>query len=638
MSKHSITNHFKKKYHPKKLISNAIKIVKNYKIIRSKQKRPTKIFGFTIFKLLSYLIPILLILCLLISFEIKYYNRFLPNIFVAGESVGGKTYEQVLNDFKQKEAKIKKNGLILNFEGSKGIQKISIPISTTGFTSDNSIEYFTLNNWENDLQKAYKWVHKKNPFYFLQEQFRLIFGKKNFNFSTNIQREAISSLLDNELKGFLKDSAPASFLSIENKLTITKEKIGEIIKKEEVLNILEKKLTQFDTTPIDIKTIIDIPTIRRTHLIPFLNFAENFSKETTLVFQYQEHKWNIKGTKLITWLTIKEENKLSIDNLKLENYLKNTVSEYIDSPPKNSRFKIQKGKLVEIVSGKAGNIIDIDNLIQKIEKIISDAQINLIPANKINLPIEIIKVKPKITQETINKYLIKNLVGEVRTSFQGSSTSREHNIKIGVEAIDGILIAPDAEFSTIASIGPVTEKEGYLKETVIKKDKTAKEFGGGLCQVATTLFRLALNSGLPITERMNHRFVVQYYNPVGIDATIYGPHPDFRFINDTNGYLLLQARVENKQVIMELYGQKDGRTVEISKPVLTNRIPAPTPKYISSMELPFGQTKCSEMPHEGITANFLYTVNYPDGTIKKRNFLSIYQPWQKVCLVGKALY
>ena len=88
---------------------------------------------------------------------------------------------------------------------------------------------------------------------------------------------------------------------------------------------------------------------------------------------------------------------------------------------------------------------------------------------------------------------------------------------------------------------------------------------------------------------------------------------------------------------MELYGRKDGRSVEISKASLSNKIPAPPTKYTQDGTLAVGQTKCSEAPHDGVTTDVLYTVNYADGTIKNKNFHSIYQPWQKVCLVGTAL-
>lgn len=630
MFKHPPHKHFKKKHHFKKGGTEK-------KANLAKEPLPFFVaFGLSFFGFLFILLPILIGLVALGLFEAKYHDKFYPGVFVGGEKVGGKTYAEAFSYFEEKAEELRKNGFSVSFENLKGIKKeVNIPISVQGPTPDNSIEYFIINGWENDLKKAYKWGHGLNVFRSSIEQFTLLFAEKNFNFFSTLQKEAVDSLLEDEFYGFLNKSVPAKFLLINNKMSVSKEKIGEKINTEEVMDVLKEKLSKFNTDPVTFRAYKDIPTITQEKLELFLSFAEKLAKEVILVFQYQKYKWNIKGTKLVTWLTVKGENEIGIDRVELEKYLKNTVSKFIENPPRNSRFEIQNGELVEVVSGKMGNVINTDEVLEQIEKIISEERINSNSEGKrIDVLIETIETEPKVTKDTIEKYQIKNLVGEMRTSFEGSSVDREHNIKIGVAAITGILIAPGEEFSTVDSIGPVSEKEGYVKELVIKENKTTKEFGGGLCQIATTLFRLALNAGLPITERVNHRFVVHYYDPPGLDATIYGPHPDLRFVNDTGGYLFLQARVENKQVIMELYGQKDSRSVEISKPFLYNKIPAPETKYVQSRELPVGITECSETPHDGVTANVLYTVNYPDGTVKKTNFKSIYQPWQKVCLVG----
>lgn len=631
MLKHPPRKHFKKKRYHKK---------GGYEIQGGKPKEPAPtfvIFGLTALGLFYFLIPVLLGIWVLVAFEIKHSERFFPRVLVGSETVSGQTYIEVLNHFREKAEELQKNGLSINFESSKGMRKLNIPMSTAGLTSDNSIEYFALGDWENDLWRAYRWGHGTNIFRSLAQQITLLFTRKNFNFSATIQKEAVDSLIEDELRGFLKKSVPAEFLSINNKISISKEEVGEIINREEVINVLKEKLSKFDTTPMAFKAHEDTPTATQENLKLFLSFAESFAKKN-LVFKYQGHKWNIKGPKLVTWLTVKKGGGIGIDRAKLEDYFANTAANFIENPPRNSRFEVRNGKLIEVVSGKTGNVVNTDKAVQQIEKIISESEVSLnLQNNIIYIPIETIQVEPKVTKNTIEKYQIKNLVGKISTSFKGSSADREHNIKIGVAAITGMLIAPGEEFSTVSAIGPVSEKEGYVKELVIKENKTTKEFGGGLCQVATTLFRLILNTGLPITERVNHRFVVHYYDPPGLDATIYGPHPDLRFVNDTNNYLLLQARVENKQVIMEFYGRKDGRSVEISKPSLYNKIPAPETKYIQNGELPAGQTKCSETPHDGVTANVLYTVTYPDGTVKKRNFRSIYQPWQKICLVGTAL-
>jgi len=242
---------------------------------------------------------------------------------------------------------------------------------------------------------------------------------------------------------------------------------------------------------------------------------------------------------------------------------------------------------------------------------------------------------PQVTQKTISQYKIKDLVGSAKTNFKGGSLDRQHNIEVGVSKITGILIAPGEEFSTVKAIGNVTAEAGFVKEYVIDGDQTVKELGGGLCQLATTLFRTALNAGMPITERVNHAYVIPYYGP-GIDATIYGPHPDFRFVNDTGNYLLLQGTAINNEVTFELYGTADGRVAKVSTPVLSDERPVPETRDIMTPNLPAGTKKCQTATHKGITADTTYTVRYPDGSVKENVFHSVYEPWPEVCLIGTA--
>ena len=107
---------------------------------------------------------------------------------------------------------------------------------------------------------------------------------------------------------------------------------------------------------------------------------------------------------------------------------------------------------------------------------------------------------------------------------------------------------------------------GYLPELVIKNNKTIPEFGGGLCQVSTTMFRTALLAGLPILERRPHAYRVRYYDwpyGPGVDATVYQPHPDLRFKNDTKHYILIQTRIVGTRLYFDFYGtkEKEGRIV-----------------------------------------------------------------------------
>ena len=568
----------------------------------------------------------------LVVFEKDYANKFYPGVSIGGVAIGGFTYKEAQQLFKARADTLEQNGLTITFEKSTGAQTISIPTTAVGLTADSATEYFSISNWETDLQEAFAWGHQAPLSLRATQQLRLLFSKKAFHFSNTINKNALDSLLENELYVFLKKSSPAQFASNGTTVTIIKEKIGETINKEEVIQTLEKKIVALDTTATTFTLYPDIPKLTETDLLPYLDFAHNFATHTKVLLKYKTHQWTLSGAKLVTWLTV-ENNTPRINSDMVDTFLTRSVAKSIDNPPHNSRFQIKNNSLVEITPGTSGFVVDSADLLGKLQSLV-EAE-NKEPKTT-TITIRTKEVAPRITKETIHTYHIEELVGSIRTNFSGSSADRTHNIKIGVDTINGILIAPGEEFSTLAAIGPVTEKEGYVKELVIKQNKTEKEFGGGLCQVATTLFRLALNAGLPITERMNHRFVVPYYNPPGLDATIYSPYTDFRFVNDTNNYLLLQGHVENQQVVMELYGKKDGRVANISEPILTNKIPAPATKYTMSTELPLGVTKCYEAPHEGVTADVVYEINYLDGTTKKKNFHSVYQPWQKVCLVGTA--
>ena len=407
---------------------------------------------------------------------------------------------------------------------------------------------------------------------------------------------------EKELKSFFEKPRQAQFVVGKNGvIEIAPEKIGEQINENLAVEAISLSIESLNQSSLEFNVEPAIPSLTKQDLEPFLEPVKKLSSAVSMIFSYNGSRWKISGKTLATWLTVSEKNYLEISREKLTEFLNKKVSPLVGTPPQNSRFEMRNGELVEIVPGREGNIVDAEKTKQKLDEIIKEIQKSFAfqdfsrglasldsaivvynpKTGVITVPVEVRKESPAVTKETISKYEIKNLVGIAKTSFKGSSNDRKHNIIAGVSKLNGLLIAPGEEFSAVESIGYVTEEDGFVKEYVIKENKSVKELGGGLCQLATTLFRLALDAGLPITERQNHKYVVSYYGP-GLDATIYGPHPDLRFINDTENYLLLQGKVSGDELIFEFYGQKDGRTVTISEPELSDRIPAPPIKYIPS--------------------------------------------------------
>ncbi|MCD6422301.1 VanW family protein, partial [bacterium] len=156
-----------------------------------------------------------------------------------------------------------------------------------------------------------------------------------------------------------------------------------------------------------------------------------------------------------------------------------------------------------------------------------------------------------------------------------------------------------------------------------------------LCQVATTLFRTALNAGLPIEERHPHAYRVRYYEPpIGMDATIYYPQRDLKFKNDTGSPILIQSEVVGYRITFYFYGRSDGRKAVISKPVAYDFTPPPPPTYIEDPNLAPGQEVYEERSHWGAKAYFYYRVYKEGKLIYEKKFFTHYKAWPAIIRRG----
>lgn len=205
----------------------------------------------------------------------------------------------------------------------------------------------------------------------------------------------------------------------------------------------------------------------------------------------------------------------------------------------------------------------------------------------LTLPTEV--AKPTIVSTDRERLGLKELVGEGKTNFRGSPKNRIYNINRALQQFQNVLIAPGQEFSFVDYLGEVDGEHGYLPELVIKNNQTTPEFGGGICQVSSTVFRAAIYSGLKITERRNHAYPVQYYKPYGMDATIYIPKPDLKFTNNTPGYILMQPTIDGYDLTFRFFGTRDGRTVNVDGPHILAWNPDGSMKTVFTQEVNNGE-------------------------------------------------
>jgi vancomycin resistance protein YoaR len=159
----------------------------------------------------------------------------------------------------------------------------------------------------------------------------------------------------------------------------------------------------------------------------------------------------------------------------------------------------------------------------------------------ISLPLPVQLYQPQLSTTKAEAMGIHDLLISHSTYFPGSSAARLTNIHAAVRHLDGQLIAPGAVFSFNQRIGDITAAGGYVEGINIVDNQDVPGIGGGVCQVAVTLFQSAIYAGLRIEERAPHANIVSYYNPVGMDATVYvSPNgPDVKFRNTTDHWILV---------------------------------------------------------------------------------------------------
>ena len=277
--------------------------------------------------------------------------------------------------------------------------------------------------------------------------------------------------------------------------------------------------------------------------------------------------WNNEQKKIplneITMMRFRQytgEKELIVNFPNLEKVLREELSAQVKRDPVNAKLQYDPtaNRIKEFSLPQNGQRLKVEQTATKIASSLAQAQLTA--------PLIIEETLPEITQNSLAKLGLTALLASGESDFKGSSNGRTRNIEIGAAKFNGLLVKPGEEFSFNNNLGEVDAANDYRAELVIKSGKLIPEFGGGLCQVSTTLFRAAVLSGLPIIERRPHSFPVRYYNPQGFDATIYPGVTDLRFKNDTAKHLLIQSHIEDTKLIFEIFGSSDGRQVELADP------------------------------------------------------------------------
>lgn len=560
---------------------------------------------------------ILLPLSVFSSFLLAFKNRVYPQVFVCDVNLGGKN---------ENEAK-----KILSSEVAKNFpQKITLVDNITKLPFEIRSLYYA----ENDTFKKSLQIGRENKL--LENLINLIsLAKKpsKLSYALYYDQQEFENKLNQIYEELSQAPVNPQIKIIEqtgkNLVILEKGKSGQEVNKnklkESLVNSLSCPQTEIN---LQIPFSSKIPSISDELAENTKNRATFFlNKEIKL--RLKEQTWTIDDEEMINFLSFYD----GFDQQKIAGYVSN-LAKVINSPPVNPTFNFENNRVIVFKPAKEGIALKEAEFSLTFEKRLQ--QIETSQENQ-EIEIPIIKISPKITTDDSNSLGIKELIGKGSSDFSGSIKDRVYNLTLATTRLNGILVPPGEEFSFLKSLGEISLATGYRQGYVIKEGKTQLGDGGGVCQVSTTVFRAALNAGLPITERHAHAYRVSYYEKdigPGFDATVAEPSTDLKFVNNTQNYILIQSSIKDQKNFFEIYGTSDGRKVTISPVRVFDRQPPPPDLYQDDPSLPLGKIKKTEHRIWGSKTTFDYTITRGDEVLEEKTFLSVYKPWQAVYLRG----
>ncbi|MDU5111559.1 MAG: VanW family protein, partial [Clostridium sp.] len=382
------------------------------------------------------------------------------------------------------------------------------------------------------------------------------------------------------------------------------------LNEEEAAKVLKEKLPDMI---LDKKLVVKVEdkTLELTYeeLKPSYN-PEEVAKEAMIVGKdegtFTKNSY-IKGKK-----TTNLDTKLSYDEEALVAF-ENKVIDEVGVKPINASIEINSGNIsiTDEVSGKTINKEELHNTLVD--------NINADPGNEAVLTFDLVIEEAKIKAEDLTR--INGKISSYSTSYVNTGDGRVKNMEIAADIVNGTILMPGDEFSYNGLIGDTTPEKGYEKANTYVGNEIVPDYGGGICQVSTTLYRAVMNANIRSTERMNHSLTVSYSDP-GLDATVANPYIDYKFVNTYDFPVYIQGSVSGGVVNFTLYGDAEAmgnKTYE-----LVNEIHEkynPEIKYEDDPTMEEGTEKVVSHGMPGYKASS-YQVTYENGVEVDREFIA----------------
>ncbi len=319
--------------------------------------------------------------------------------------------------------------------------------------------------------------------------------------------------------------------------------------------------------------------------------------------------------------------KVEIDQKDLDDVIKD-LKKKIDKFPVDATLKFNRN-MFSIIKEEDGIEVNKEEFIRILESSIENFY-----SDSISIEIPVLKISARITENMLKQ--INGVISYYSTNLGNSQEGRINNIQKGIESINGMVLLPGEVFSFNDIIGDTTMERGYSPAPVILEGKLEQGYGGGICQVSSTLYGAILRANIQPMKRQHHSFPVNYV-PEGLDATIVYGIIDFKFKNIYDAPLYISCYVKDNNVAFKIYSntkilnKKSYDFYSKNKEIIeANTI------YIDDPNLEEGTYEIRVKPRNGVSCDVYRLTMDENGHIIEDKFLhhDIYSPIDEVIAKG----
>ena len=536
-----------------------------------------------------------------------YYNKVHAGVSVSGVSLGGLTPDEATAELNTMVDKAQQSGIVL----TNGDKTWMIMPTDVGTEMDV----------DGAVTAAMDVSREGNFFTDLGRHLKLYFNDVDLPLNGAVDSAMLNEAIADVAREI--DVAPVNAgLEIQGtQIKVIEDQTGTAVDQATLAEQLTAILVTLHSTEMEIPTTVVEPAVTAEDNAEAQKQAETMIS-APIVLKDGDQTWSLAPAQIASYMDFKSEMQSGVSTLvpylsaEAMNAFFDQIQDKVAKEPVSATFK-SDGAKAWVVPGVLGQALNRE----KTAETISAASLQ---SSGRTAEVGVDTTEPELTTEAAEARGIKDLLASYTTPPYSGSGNRQVNVRITTEYASNVMLAPGEVYNFDKQIGPRTAARGYkLAPGIVGPGKLEDVFGGGICQVSTTLFNAVFFAGLDVVERHNHSIYIDHY-PKGRDATVTGGGKNLRFKNDTAHWIWIRGTSDGITTTFNIYGTDEGRKVSYTVSDFYN-VTGRSTVTVNNPALPTGVTNVLTGGQSGKQLTTVRVVKLPDGTVlHKDKFISYF--------------